>query len=512
LAGSCVAVEQQWRIELDRLPEELRQYLKHSREAEFNVLIDLPEEECYLESFKTVSRRDQRHLIAKMQGKRFENALLSKADVTGSRKSMSLLLAGIVKHKICADLIRLLDQLEISVRAVHSPLTLTGALTKHYHSGKGACLFVISLHGCFRLIACINSFVFFNRRIEFEHKEKNELLKVSLTETLVYLQRQQVEGWVAPLLIMPDAALTASCETDVLKPLMESGLVSEIRECQREPVVDSAQPLEQKQASKKNLAHSESPVDKRSAEMLLATAACRCGNGYASRKHRSAYHARKVRNICAALALCGIGGAVSSAAVARKLNGQHEVLMATYSQSADGLQKTVAEHDSAIELISDYVGDNVHEYSVEAVRQAMVTAELIELGMQNTPVDFLSELAENVHGTSGVSVSSVQWEVEDLLIDTSLAEVLTQPAAINTLDLEHVYRATVSGVVQGNPDAALTTFESFVSTLRRANGDPTVVVVETPFGLGDKDKTTTSSLSAATGAFLLELSATKVER
>jgi len=57
--------------------------------------------------------------------------------------------------------------------------------------------------------------------------------------------------------------------------------------------------------------------------------------------------------------------------------------------------------------------------SVEAVRQAMVTAELIELGMQNTPVDFLSELAENVHGTSGVSVSSVQWEVEDLLIDTS---------------------------------------------------------------------------------------------
>ena len=142
----------------------------------------------------------------------------------------------------------------------------------------------------------------------------------------------------------------------------------------------------------------------------------------------------------------------------------------------------------------------------------MVTARLIELSTSHTPLDFLNEIAENVHENAGVSVSSVAWELEDLLNATSLTEMLSQPTAINTIDLEQVYRATVSGVVQGNPEASLTTFESFVSTLRHANAIPSVVVVETPFGLGSQDKTTMSSLSGATGEFLLELSTAGTER
>lgn len=513
-----VVAERQWLIDLDGLPEDLRPYLKHARQSEFNLLIDLPEEECHLESFTTISRRDQKHLIAKIQNKRFENALLTKADVTGSgmnQSKLSLLLSGIAKHKICADLIRLLDQLEICVRAVHSPLTLTSALAKLSRSSKGACLFVIPLQGCYRLIACIDSFVFFNRRIDVpyesrgadfkaEQKEKSDLLKSCLTETLVYLQRQHMEGWDTPVLIVPDRALATSCFKDVFKQMADSDLVSEVRSYQSVSVADSDLIQGQKQESKLNAPDSDLPFNDWSATALLAAAASSCGNGYARRKHRAAYTTRKIRNVSAALALCGICGAVSSVAVAHKLTTQYEELMATYSQSTVALQNTVAEYDSASE--------NIYEYSVEAVRQAMVTGRLIEMGTLHTPIEFLNELAENVHENAGVSISSVEWEVEDLLNADSLTEMLVQPVAIEALDLEQVYQATVSGVVQGNPATALTTFESFVSTLRRANADPAVVVVETPFGLGSQDKTTMSSLSGATGHFLLELSAAGVER
>ena len=248
-----VVAERQWLIDLDGLPEDLRPYLKHSRQSEFNLLIDLPEEECHLESFTTISRRDQKHLIAKIQNKRFENALLTKADVTGSgmnQSKLSLLLSGIAKHKVCADLIRLLDQLEICVRAVHSPLTLTSALAKLSQSSKGACLFVIPLQGCYRLVACIDSFVFFNRRIDVPYasrgadfkadkNEKSELLKNCLTETLVYLQRQQVEGWETPVLIVPDLKLAAPGIKDMFKQMADSGLVSEIRNFLSPSIADS---------------------------------------------------------------------------------------------------------------------------------------------------------------------------------------------------------------------------------------------------------------------------------
>ena len=487
-----VAVERQWQIDHDRLPDDLCTCLNHNRHTEFNLLIDLAEEECHLESFKTVGRRDQKHLIAKMKNKRFENALLSKAGVMGSGRSVSLLLSGVAKHKICADLISQFEQSGVCIRAIHSPLTLTSALTKLSHTSKGPCLFVIPLNGCYRLLACVGSFVIFNRRIvtpqnlangklSSDRVAKNEMLRASLTETLIYLQRQQIEGWNTPCLIVPGSSLVTDCLKDVFKSMADSGLVSEIRDLQ---------PVSEQRLKSVSL----------TAEEILVAAACHCGNGYATKTHRSSYTTRKVRNVCAALALCSAGGAVSTVAVARKLTDQYEALSATYRQSALALKNTVSENNP------------LHEYSVEAVRQAMVTVKLIELESSQSPVKFLHELAENVQLVPGVSVSSVQWEIEDVLNDESLTEMLTHSAAKKTLDVQQVYRATVSGAVLGSPDTALTNFESFVTALRGANADPSVVVVDTPFGLGSQDKTTTSSLSDATGEFVLELSAERTVR
>ncbi len=535
--GSAI-LEQQWHIQQDRLPVDLRSWLSRNRPTEFNLLIDLPEEECHLESFKSIGRLDQKHLIAKLQNKRFENALLSKSAIASKGSNFSLLLSGVAKQKICADLIRQLEQAEVCIRAIHSPLTLASVLTKLSHSGKGPCLFVIPLAGCYRLLACVNSFVFFNRRIvalknskdkkpESGQKEADEALRGSLTETLVYLQRQNLEGWDTPQLIVPGAAQAAGSLKMLFTPLADAGLVTEIRDFQS-GLVDRAQPAEKSRllALNKNkqvqmrkskpdssdleLTHvpplydrpldvQQSP-DKLTSELMLVTAASRCGNGYATKTHRRSYTTRKVRNICAALAVCGVGGAVSSAAVARKITGHYDELAATYARSSMVFQDAAAGNDP------------LHEHSVEAVRQAMVTAKLIRLGSVHTPMDFLKELAGNVRQLSDVSVNSVQWENEDLLNDSSLTKMLIQPAIEKTLDVQQVYRATVSGVIKGHPDSALTTFESFVSTLRGASADSSVVVIETPFGLGNQDRTTTSSLSDEVGNFVLELSSKRVER
>lgn len=512
-----IAFDQQWCIEAEQLPEDLRLYLSGTRHCEFNLLIDLPEEECHLEPLKAVSRRDQKHLIAKMQSKRFDNALLSKPDVMRNGGSVSLSLTGVVRHKICADLLRQLEQTEVCIRAVHSPLTLTPALAGLSDSGKGACLFIIPLKGCYRLVACVNSFVFFNRRIPVsgntqnsepgaDKKTESNVLTDCLAETLLYLQRQQVAGWATPALIFPAECLPAGSLNEVFKPLTESGQVCDIRSYRPEAIVGQRQIcLRQICQGKRRVVKPEepsraTPAESYSASAMLASVALHCGNGYATKKHRSSYTARKVRNVCAALALCSIGGAVSSAAVARKITLEHDSLVTTYNQSATALQNTSADSDP------------VYGHSVEAVRQAMVTARLIETGSLYTPMEFLNELAVNVHNMSGVSVRSVQWEVEDLLNDTSLTEVLAGSGEKQRMDVEQVYRATVSGIVEGNPDIALATFESFVSTLRHANADPSVVVVETPFGLGSMEKTTTSSLSGATGKFVLELSTGGAER
>jgi len=539
----AASVARQWPIAASDLPDSLALFLDDNIHAQFSLLIDTPEEECHLESFKTTSLRDRSHLINRLKSKHFKSALLSKASVIGKGNNASLLLSGVASDELCTKFIRMLEQSRVCLRAVHSPLTLMSAIAKASHAGKGACLFILPMRGCYRLTACVNSFVLFNRRIvlpgisgnEFgvnsqpaiENAELTHSLTASLTETLVYLQRQQAVGWKTPRLIVVGEHDSPIVFADVCKNIAESGL-AEPEMVESAPAVSGATisgAVESGTASEVSEYRPCVPHRNASTEGLLVTAAGHCGNGYATRQHRQTYTTRKVRNVCAALALCSIGGVVSSVAVANKLTDRNATIVDSYhatpiftpalsslpyslpspvsSKGSSGRQSKV---DTKVDTIA------ADDYEVEAVRQALVTAKLIELGSLHNPIGFLGDLAQKANTQQSVSVTSVKWQADDVLNEDSLTDMIARPEAIKALDVEQVYQATVSGIVHGKPDVALRSFEKFVSALRTASSDPSVVVVETPFGLGSGDKTTDAVLSGAQGDFVLELSSHGVAR
>lgn len=113
---------------------------------------------------------------------------------------------------------------------------------------------------------------------------------------------------------------------------------------------------------------------------------------------------------------------------------------------------------------------------------------------------------------SGVSVTSVSWEAQEITSETLFGSRLPDETSFETVPMEQIYRSTIAGVIAGTPDVALENFEFFVSVLRDISSDPSVVVVETPFGLGAQHRTTTNDYSAKQGEFVVEISNQSIER
>jgi len=137
---------------------------------------------------------------------------------------------------------------------------------------------------------------------------------------------------------------------------------------------------------------------------------------------------------------------------------------------------------SALVLSNDVESiQSTYEQPVEAVRQALVTARLVEMSTAYKPLEFLQGMAESVQLHADVSINRVQWEVEEVVSETAIVDSLSKTKPLEKLYLERIYQATLSGTVLGTPETALREFESFVSMLRSANSDPSILVVETPF-------------------------------
>jgi len=63
----------------------------------------------------------------------------------------------------------------------------------------------------------------------------------------------------------------------------------------------------------------------------------------------------------------------------------------------------------------------------------------------------------------------------------------------------------VSGSIEGNAASVLDRFETFVSKLRNTSAEPSVVVVEAPFGLAEDRKTTAADMNANDAVFVIDL-------
>ncbi len=469
----------QWNLPDDELPDSLRAFLTDNREAEYVLLFDLPEEECYLQDIKSHGFLDRRQIIEKLSAKRFPDSLLSFASIAGTRQRRSVQLSGVDSNPVLANLLALLSVCQISLGAVHSVTTLVKLLVKKISAEQSAQLFVVKFRDCYRLIGCLDAVVLFSRRVDIAASKHStdchfNLLQTSVEETLVYLQRLH-EGWV------PDVVLIGPSESaDRLRAgLQASNSIKLVNNIQ------SHLPL-------------NAVAGSCDSEVLLMSVATRAGCGYARSSHRQAFITRRIRNMGAALLLCAIGSAASSIAVAEKVRGARLDIADRYDQLAESLDS------NSIDLLAHY------DYPVEAVRQSLVTARLLDVMSENRPLDVLQEVSAGVL-RSDVSISSVSWEntavIDATLLMKHLADAeqpLSENIAVQQVPLQQIYKATVSGVVGGSPEMALDRFQAFVSMLREISSRPTVVVVETPFGLGDQ-RTTNSDYVSEKSPFTVEI-------
>jgi len=451
-----IYTERCWSFSGSDVPVSVGVHLSCNNQFVYSLVLDLVSEEGHFETIPSVSFRDKKHLLKRLQAKHFSTGLVAAVHSRGHQKTGGVLVTGISEDALLLNVLEVAEQSGVLLRAIDSPLTLIGKLCKQLVKNKGAQLLVIgSDHSRYRMIACIESCPVYNRQIKADAKDSQSLNR-SITETLAYLDRCDIAGWNTPGVTLLGAP---GCDVNNTSALLDSELVRHVSTLYSDISVERP--------------HDQSPVNSRSTDVidkLYAAHAGKSGSGYASAQHRQSYLRRKFRSAMLAAAISAAGGSISTVAIANKIEAEYKELSANYRRSIESV--------SSVDLQNDR-----YEYSVEAVRQALVTARLIELQSERSPVGFLSELSSVVGEEPSVSVSAVSWE----------------------LQLNQLYRATVNGSIEGNSGSVLDRFEHFVSSLRRSSENHTVVVVEAPFGMDDNSKTTAADLTGNKAVFAIEL-------
>ena len=484
------------------IPAEVTGYISSHIDSTFTLVVDLMEEECHTESMPSIGLRDRKHYFNKLRAKYFSNPLLSCLSVNKNSKKSTVVISGIDQHEVCNALLKILAKSGAMLHAIHSSVTLSWGLCKKLKL-SGANLLVLQLdRHCFRLMACVETHVVISRRVEYSEQCSDvqllESLENSIQETLVYLERQSIAGWEKPVINLIGKIATeyvSGSDTntdDDMEGMAESGL----------PVVA---------INLKNVTQLVGTPQFASqyADVLIASVSLSTGKNYARSVHRTNYVRKTLHQMFLALVLSLAGGAVATAAVVSKINSEYTVLGEEYSRST-----TVAKDSSSL-MEADY------EYSVEAVRQALVTAQIIEMRSQYSPLVFLTDVSDVLVDTSGVSITSVAWERKDTLDAQSLGELLDQSSDVEVVPMELFYTATVSGHISGSAGSSLDAFDLFVSRLRLSTSDATVVVLDAPYGVSAQATTSmsdkalsseienpdiTSDESTDNGKFVVELS------
>jgi len=473
-----IYTERYWSFSGSDVPHSVGVHLSDNNQFVYSLIFDLSSEEGHFETIPSVGFRDRKHLYKRLQDKHFSTALVSAVHSNGYRKTGGVLVTGIAEEALLLKTLEVAERSGIFLRAIDSPLTLVGRLCKQLGKNKGAQLLVIGTdQSRYRMIACVEGCPVYNRQIKTDTNDPQSLNR-SVTETLTYLKRCEINGWDVPVVTLMG---TPECDVNRMSTLLDSASVRQICTLYSDAFAERVP--------------DQLPVNSRSVaaiDKMYAVHAAKSGSGYASAHHRQTYLKRKFRSAMVAAVISAAGGSVSTVAIANKIQAEYKELSARYQQSIESV--------SSVDLQND-----LYDYSVEAVRQALVTARLIEVQSERSPVGFLAELASVVGEEPSISVSAVSWEQEDKLDEKSLQAIIRKPEGIDKLRLNHFYRATVNGSIEGNTGSVLDRFENFVSSLRNSSENHTVVVVEAPFGMDDNSKTTAADLAESKAVFAIEL-------
>jgi len=429
------------------------------------LIVDVPSEEIQSDVLTVMGRSDRRQYIRMLRRKHQKAHCLSKVDVVAAITGKVVQKLGISDDETAA-LIKALVEHDCLIQSVHSPVTLAGALARKINANNCA-IFVISIdRESYRLVACIGTRLVLSRSVFTENQNTDaNIIADNLRESLIYLRRQADSEWSAPVVYTFSKHFAERLQKN-LSSTGDDGLR-----------IDSLEFSDQ--------ASSINPVN----YDLIRLVHKAPSQGYRLPIKQNIFLMRRLRHAIAGMAASLLVGVTAMAGVNDRLLVEYESL----SQEHIDIENIV---DDASEFL-----DDKKTLNVEAVRQALATAKLVDIRSQVSPMPFLYGLSENKANNKTVQIYAVDWQRQDGL-DLQILRDLDKTDA-NNISVDTIYRATVLGAVHGDLDDAMTSFDSFLLSLRKANIDSNVIVIDTPFGLSDQSRTTDKDIAG--GDFSVEV-------
>lgn len=452
-----------------RVPAKLLGWLSANSKSYYLLFIDLPSEEIQIDTIPELGYRDRRQYLRLLNQKHRQVHCLSKVDVVTSGNGKNAQQVGIADDA-CAILLRTLAAHGCLIQSIHSPLTLVGTLVRKLKKSAQNSIYILPIDDkSYRLVACVDKQLVLNRGITIKEKHSLlEIIDVSLRESIAYLRRQSGPDW------MQATVFTFSKDlTDHLRVALGE---------------DNVLPIESAAIDK----DAQIPCAQSSHSLLmkLAHLAVKMPSlGYRLDIKQNAFLKRRFRHAAAGVAASLMMGATAIAAVNEKLVSEYESISKEHYETEDFL-------DTATVFLNDE-----NDLPVEAVRQALATAKLVDIRSRVSPLPFLYSLSEHKSAYRAIQIHTVDWHRQDVLDIQSLQGLDRKDA--DDIRLEAIYHATVVGSVHGDLDDAMVSFDSFLTSLRNANTNTNIRVIEAPFGLSEKSRTTDRDISG--GGFSVEV-------
>ncbi|OED36806.1 hypothetical protein AB833_25695 [Chromatiales bacterium (ex Bugula neritina AB1)] len=475
-------------VQFDNSPggrKNLARYLHERRLSVFTVLVDFTEEELHRKTIPFVRGTDRRSILARMQQRSFPGSKLScvrtRANKQNGKRELDVTVAGIVSNSECESWFEVLREARTVVANVCSLSLLGSGLCEALGVSAVYKLVAIQLtQSDYRLCAYHDNLPLISRRVSIPGN-KIDTLTEEIQQTLSYLARQ---------VGMPDVVV----ETIVVGNFTKEQIEQVVGQVEHSRVLDLDQA-----AGVLNLSKllPVSYADGLFATLLRGRPARKAD--LSKKQHRRFYLRKRVTHGLYASGICLLLSAVVSTVATAHINHEYQAL----ADSANRFSNISSKVDTGLSR-KIYVENQ----PVDAVRESVRIARILEANARYTPFHFMSAFAADLAPFPMVKIESINWTQpygSNSVQTSPTATGLTQGS--DTVMTGHV---TVSGSLKGDGEeisAALGVFQRFVSSLSNSGVYQQVVVLESPYSLSGNRVTMGNGFDGVAGnaRFMIEL-------
>lgn len=452
-------------------------YLRERYGALFTVVLDSKDEEHHVDSIPNLKRGDRTRMLLKLQQRYFSGDSLSAVTMSDisrtAGKTLPVTVSGLSEGSDCDCWLGVLRETSTLIASMYS-LPLLG-LAIHNARGSSSSLCAVQVgQGDFRLLAYKNGRLLISRYLVVSEQTSEPLLE-QLQNTQNYLDRLQDESSTEGSVESRQSPTKLTQTNWGVDSIWVIGAFSAKNKATLEDHgirVSSCRNLPKILKLKFQL---ESPFG----DTVFAALAL-SGNNRPARfsmgSYRHSIQVRRVRHLLFAGFMCCFGITAVAAAAAAHINQTYSSL-ATTASTLGSSSRNIASVPSV-----------QSEMPVDAIRESLNLSRYLSARTHFTPRHFLYAFAADLTVYPELEVTGINWSRVDRELSDSLIEPMVDSRRIVVNGSDVLYNARVTGYIQtkgAERVAALSRFNSFISTLTDAGRYSSVKVVEAPFGIGD---------------------------